>query len=360
MTFLENLFDKVQRHPKRIVFPEGEDLRIIQAASSFYEEKLGVPILLGNEKNIRELARRARIRLDHVLVLNPATAQDLNLFAEKYSQLRHGLHIDDARKAMKNPVYFGTMMLREGSVDGFVAGVNTSAALIIRPLFQLIQLQDNFKTACSCSVVKIPENRFGDEGVLYFADCNVIPNPSVEELADIALAAAMLVKQIHGVRPRVALLSFSDKGSAKHAMTAKIAAAAALARHHAEAAGIAASIDGELHADTALSLTVSELKNIKGPVAGKANVLIFPDLHAANISIKLLHEIAQTPVYGPILCGLKKPASDLMRNATAEEILVSAAIVALQAIEYRRLYPLDNEHQVRPEFALSRETTSWN
>ncbi len=359
MTFLENLFSKVQRHPKRIVFPEGEDLRVIQAAASFFEEKLGTPILLGDEKIIRELARRARIRLDHVLVLNPATAQDLSLFADKYSQLRHGIRNEEARQAMKNPIYFGTMMLHEGSVDGFVAGVNTSAASILRPLFQLIQLRGNFRTACSCSVVKVPQNRLGDEGVLYFADCNVIPNPTVEELADIALAAATLARQIHGIRPRVAMLSFSDKGSAKHAMTGKIAAATALARQQAEEAGIPAAIDGELHADTALSLAVSDMKNIKSPVAGKANVLIFPDLHAANISIKLLHEIAQTPVYGPVLCGLRKPASDLMRNATADEILVSAAIVALQAIEYRRLYPLDNDVPVRRESAVSGESPSW-
>lgn len=360
MTFLENLFHKVQRHPKRIVFPEGEDLRVIEAAAGFYEEKLGVPILLGNERKIRECARRARIRLDHVMVINPAAAQDLTLFAEKYSQLRNGLHMDDALKAMRNPIYFATMMLHEGSVDGFVAGVNTSAALILRPLFQLIGLRENFRTTCSCSILKVPDLRFGDEGVIYFADCNVVPSPTVEELADIAVAAATLARQIHGIRPRVALLSFSDKGSAQHAMAAKIAAATALARQYAEAAGIPASIDGELHADTALSLAVSDMKNIKSPVAGKANVLVFPDLHAANISIKLLHEIAQAPVYGPILCGLKKPASDLMRNATAEEILVSAAVVALQAIEYRRLYPLDNDRSIRREFAVTGETPSWS
>lgn len=259
MTFLENLFSKVQRHPKRIVFPEGDDLRVIQAAAGFYEERLGIPILLGNERKIRELARRARIPLDHVLVLNPATAQDLNLFADKYTQIRHGIHHDDAREAMTNPIYFGTMMLHEGGVDGFVAGVNTSAALILRPLFQLIGLRDGFRTASSCSIVKIAENRFGDEGVLYFADCNVIPNPSVDELADIALAAATLARQIHGIRPRVAFLSYSDKGSARHEMTAKVAAAVALARQRAEDAGIPASIDGELHADTALDRNLSEI-----------------------------------------------------------------------------------------------------
>ncbi len=341
MSFIESTFEKVRRHPKRVVFPEAADERILRAAVEYHATGLGTAILLGSRKEIHQKAHVLNLSLDHVGILDPLKSDDVEHFAEVFMHLRRekGLEQAEALKAVRQPIYFATMMLHEGNADGLVAGVSTTAAGILRPLFQTIRLEPGVKTASSCSVVQLADQRYGEEGVLYFADCGVIPDPTADQLADIALMSAKLARQLHGIKPRVAFLSYSTKGSARHKTLEKILAAVALARQRAGLKFIEADFDGELQADAALIPRIAEQKACQGAVAGKANVLIFPDLNSGNICSKLLQTLCKGTIYGPILNGLSKPASDLARGCTVEEILGSAAIVALQSVEYRRLYP---------------------
>ncbi len=341
MSFIETIFEKVRAHPKRVVFPEGSDDRVIKAAVEFYRQKLGVAILLGSKSVIQRRALALKVDLARVAIIEPVKSAELERFAEAFAGLRKekGMNKFEAMAAMQNPLYFATMMMQSGNADAMVAGASSTAASILRPLFQTIRLEPGVKAASSCSVVEVANKKFGEKGVLYFADCSVIPDPNVDQLADIALMSAKLARQLHGTKPRVAFLSYSTKGSARHRTLEKILAAVALARQKADAKGLEADFDGELQADAALIPDIAEAKAAHSSVAGKANVLIFPDLNSSNICSKLVQHLAGATLYGPFLNGLSKPASDLSRACNEKEILGSAAIAALQAVEYRRLYP---------------------
>lgn len=343
MSFIESIFEKVRAHPKRVVFPEGTDDRILRAAVQYNERKLGSAIVLGQRNAIQKRAHSLKLDLDRVAIIDPAKADDFASFVAALAAQRKnkGLAKQEAAEAMKNPNYFATMMVQQGSADALIAGASTTAAAILRPLFQTIRLEPGVKTASSCSVIEVLERQYGENGVLYFADCSVIPDPTAEQMSDTAIMAAKLARQLHGIKPRVAFLSYSTKGSAHHRTLEKILAAVALARQKADAKKIEADFDGELQADAALVVEVAESKAAHSSVAGKANVLIFPDLNAGNICSKLVQRLCKGVLYGPILNGLCKPATDLSRGCTVEEILGSAAIVALQSVEYRKLYPPD-------------------
>ncbi len=341
MNFIESVFEKVRAHPKRVVFPEGTNERVIRAAVEYSSERLGPAILLGSKPTIQKKARALKLDLDRVAIIDPPKADDLEHFAEVFASVRRdkGLAKHEALDAVKQPIYFATMMLHQGNADALVAGAESTAAAILRPLFQTIRLEPGVKTASSCSVIQVGDKQYGEDGVLYFADCSVIPDPTVEQLADTALMAAKLARQLHGVKPRVAFLSYSTKGSARHRTLEKILAAVAFVRQKADTKKIEADFDGELQADAALIPEIAEHKTAHSSVAGKANVLIFPDLNCGNICSKLVQILAKGTLYGPILNGLSKPATDLSRGCSVKEILGSAAIVALQAVEYRKLYP---------------------
>ncbi len=341
MSFIESIFEKVRRHPKRIVFPEALDDRVLTAAVQYVAAGLGTAILLGPKSAVQKRASALRLELGHVNIIDPQKADDLEHFAEVFASVRKdkGLRKDEAIKAVKQPIYFATMMLHETSADGLIAGAGTTAAAILRPLFQSIRLEPGVRAASSCSVMQMPSPTYGEKGVLFFADCSVIPDPTADQLADIAVMSAKLARQLHGIKPRVAFLSFSTKGSAHHPAIEKALAAVALARQKAVDKQIEAEFDGELQADAALVKEIAEQKAAHSSVAGKANVLIFPDLNCANICSKLVQRLGQATLFGPILNGLSKPASDLSRSCSVQEILGSAAIVALQAVEYRKLYP---------------------
>jgi phosphate acetyltransferase len=341
MSFIESIFEKVRRHPKRIVFPEGTEERVIRAAVDFHSKGLGTAVLLGTKTAIQKKAQSLKVKLDHVGLIDPAKADDLEHFVDRFASLRKtkGIGKDEAIAAIKQPAYFATMMLANGSVDGLVAGASTTATTMLRPLFQVIQLEPGVKAASSCNVLQLEKKVFGQDGVLYLADCSVIPDPTAEQLGDIALMAAKLARQLHGIKPRVAFLSYSTKGSARHRTLEKIMAAVALAQHKAAEKNLQADFDGELQADSALVPAIANLKAAHSRVAGKANVLVFPDLNSGNICSKLVQLVANGTVYGPILNGLCKPATDLSRGCTVQEIVGSAAIVALQSVEYRKLYP---------------------
>jgi len=341
MKFIESVFQKLRSHPKRVVFPEGTEPRILAAASEFVHLQLGVAILLGKREEIEAAAQNAKVSLKKIHIIDPDTAQDLPLFIKRLESLNRykGIAEVDARKIVTNPNYFGALMLQNGQADGLVGGATSNSGSILRPLFQLIKPLAGIKSISSCVVMQVPNHTYGEKGVFTFADCGVIPNPSVEQLASISSESARLFRQLTGAMPRVALLSYSTKGSAQTQDTEKIVAATALAKQLFFEKNQTGEIDGELQVDTALIKEIAEIKAPGSPVAGQANVLVFPDLNSGNIAVKLVHRLSGGEAYGQILLGLDKPAADLSRGASVHEIVGVAAIVSLQAIEYRRLYP---------------------
>src|SRR5204863_5100987 len=341
MRFIGSIIEKLQRHPKRIVFPEGAEPRVLQAARQFFSLRLGAPILLGNRTKIKETAEALNISLEGIRIINPSESNDLDSFARRFEILRRnkGMKSFEARAAIMQPNYFGAMMVAMHQADGFVSGTSEFTGSVLRPLFQIIKVAPQAATASSCQVMEVEDTRFGENGVLLMGDCGVIPEPTVEQLADIAVSTAQLARQLVGVRPRVALLSFSTKGSATHPSIGKVKAASALAEKRAHDKQLDADFDGELPVDAALVPEIASRKLPDSPVAGKANVLIFPDLNSGNIASKLVRHIARANAYGQILLGLDRPAADVSRGSNAHDILGVAAIVGVQAVEYSKLYP---------------------
>lgn len=341
MKFIESVFQKLQRHPKRIVFPEGTEPRILKAAEEFVKLQLGPAIVLGKKAAVEKVASDEKVDLDHINIIDPETSTDLPVFCERLEKLKryHNLGPSDTRSTMIKPNYFAAMMVQYGQADALVGGTSTTAGTLLRPLIQLIKPLPHVKTISSCMIIESQNKHFGENGVMLLADCAVIPDPTVEQLATIAVETGMIARQLKGIPPRVAMLSYSTKGSAKQPSAEKVAAATALAKQKAAEQGIEMQIDGELQADTALLAELAAVKAPESAVAGKANVLIFPDLNSGNIAAKLIQHLARVEAYGQILLGLSRPAADMSRGATVHDILGCAAITGLQAIEYRKLYP---------------------
>lgn len=341
MRFIGSIIEKLQRHPKRVVFPEGTEPRILQAARQFYSLRLGAPILLGDRTQIKQAAAQLNVSLEGVRIINPAESEDLDTFAQRYEMLRRvkGIKVTEAREAMLNPNYYGAMMVAMHQADGFISGTSEFTGSTLRPLFQIIKVAPQATTASSCMIMEVEDTRFGEGGVMFLADCGVIPEPTVDQLADIAVSTASLSKQLLGIRPRVALLSYSTKGSATHPTIGRVQAATALAQQKAAQKGLDADFDGELQVDAALIPEIANRKLPESKVAGRANVLIFPDLNSGNIASKLVQHVARANAYGQILLGLDRPAADVSRGSSAHDILGVAAIVGLQSIAYNELYP---------------------
>jgi phosphate acetyltransferase len=346
MRFIGGLFEKLQRHPKRIVFAEGTEPRILQAARQFHSLRLGVPILLGDRNKIKIAAAAVDVPLAGTRIINPASSEELDNFAERYASLRRskGIKEKEAREAMLNHNYFGAMMVAMHQADGFVSGASEITGSVVRPLFQIIKVAPKATAASSCMIMEVQDSRFGDDGVMFLADCGIIPEPNVDQLSDIAVSTAQLAHQLTGKRPRVALLSYSTKGSAMHPVIARVQAATALAEQKAREALFQADFDGELQVDAALIPEIAQRKVPHSKVAGRANVLIFPDLNAGNIASKFLQHVAGANAYGQILLGMDRPAADVSRGSSAHDILGVAAIVAVQAIAYKALYPDAGKH----------------
>jgi phosphate acetyltransferase len=339
--FIGSVIEKLQRHPKRIVFPEGHEPRVLQAARQFYSLRLGAPILLGDRLRIKQTAAELNISLQGIRIINPATSDELENFSRRFESLRRGkgMKSREARDAMVQPNYFGAMMVAMHQADGFVSGATQYTGTVLRPLFQIVKVAPQATTASSCLIMEVEDSRYGENGVLFMADCGVIPEPTAEQLADIAVSTAQLARHLLGTRPRVALLSFSTKGSSHHPSLGRIQAATALAQKQAQQKQLEADFDGELQVDAALVPEIAAVKCPGGKLAGTANVLIFPDLNSGDIACRLVRQIARANAYGQILLGLDRPAADVSRAATAHDILGVAAVLGVQAISYPLLYP---------------------
>ena len=341
MGFIETVFEKLRRHPKRIVFPDGETELVIRAAEKFYQRDLGIPILLGRRHIIEHIASTHGIDLDHVAIINPATSSELPAFCnrlERIERYRQG-GLKNSTEVMMRPAYFGAMMIQYGLADAMAGGINSAGGSLLRPMLHLVKPLPFADVISSCSVVQLPSKQFGDDGVLFFADTGIVPDPTIQQLATIAVQAGLFARQVFGKRPRIAMLSFSTKGSARTPSTEKVAGAVDLARHIAQKANAEITIEGEMQADAALDPAIAQLKLGTTHVGGKANVLVFPDLNSGNIAVKLVHLLAGAKTYGQILMGFTRPAADISRGCSVDDVVAIASLVGLQAIEYRKLHP---------------------
>jgi len=313
---------------KKIVFPEGSEERILKAVDYANKKKVILPILIGNEGEIRKKAESLNVSLNGIEIINPLESDKTEQYAKEYSRKTKTL-IKTARLIVQKPLFFASLALSLGDADGMVAGAVYASGDVIAVSSNIIGLQKGIKVPSSFFLMDIPNYKGGEQGTLIYADASVNPNPSPEELADIAIVSGQTAKKLLGWKPRVAILSFSTKGSAEHPDVLKVIKAGELARKKSK--GIA--IDYELQADSALVLETAKrkIKGDIGKVAGRANILIFPDLDAGNISYKLTQILAGASAYGPILQGFAKPVSDLSRGAGVGDIIGVIAIISVLA-----------------------------
>ena len=324
---INQFIELAKKAPKKIVFPEGEDIRIIEAASIIKSEHIGIPILLGEKDSICKGASEGGLDISGVQVINPQESSYLDKFAGKYSSLRENISLNMAKRIISRNLYFGAMMVSQGLADGMVGGIASTTASLIQAGAMCIGFEQGISTPSSFFIMVIPEFLGEKDKVLVYADAAVAISPSAPQLAEIAIATARNAKKLLGIEPKVAMLSFSTKGSASHSDVDKVKEATEIARQKEPAL----NIDGELQADTALVPKVAEKKVKESNVAGKANVLIFPDLDAANIAYKLTQYIGGARAYGPILQGFRKPINDLSRGASAKDVVGVSAITAVRS-----------------------------
>ena len=327
MGFLEQIIERAKSDVKTIVLPESTDLRVVTAASMISNRGIANVVLIGDEIEIKKLA--GDLDLSKVRIENPLSSTNFEEYAAAFCELRKskGMTIEEARETIKNPLYYGVMMVKKGQADGMVAGAINSTGNTLRPALQILKTAPGTKLVSAFFVMVVPDCEYGHNGTFIYGDCGLVENPDADQLSEIALASANSFKLLVQDEPQVAMLSYSTYGSAKSELTEKVIKATQLAKEKAPNL----ALDGELQADAALVQAIAKSKAPSSKVAGKANVLIFPDLNCGNIAYKLTERLAKAEAYGPITQGIAKPVNDLSRGCCAEDIVGVAAITAVQA-----------------------------
>ncbi len=330
MEFINRLKEKARNNKQRIVLPEGYEERTLRAADTVLEEGFADIILIGDPQQVHSESVRLGLKnLYKATVINPLDHPKMETYVNLLLDIRKskGLTEEQARKLVTNPLYLSVLMIKNGDADGEVAGADNATGDVLRPAFQIVKTMPGISVVSGAFIMVLPDKQFGEDGILVFADGAVHPDPNADELAEIAVASGITAKTIVGIEPRVALLSFSTKGSARHEMVDKVIKATEKARQIAPDM----LIDGELQADAALIPEIGRKKAGDSQIAGKANVLVFPNLESGNIAYKLVQRLAKAEAIGPVLQGMAAPINDLSRGCSVSDIVNLVAITANQA-----------------------------
>lgn len=329
MGFIQDVMAKAKADRKRVVLPEGTDRRVLEAARQLTDEQVADIILTGSREEIEAKAEEFGIGLDGIEIVDPATSEKTAAYEEQFVELRKhkGMTPEKAKEIMQDPVFFGNMMIKAGDAHGLVSGAIHSTAETLRPALQIIKTAPGTKLVSAFFLMVVPDESFGENGVFVFADCGLNENPDADQLSEITLSSAKSLEALAGAGAKVAMLSYSTKGSANSELTQKVIEATKLAQEKAPDL----LIDGELQLDAAIVPEIAESKAPGSPVAGNANVLVFPDLNAGNIGYKLVQRLAKAEAYGPLTQGIARPVNDLSRGCSAQDIVGVVAITAVQA-----------------------------
>ena len=330
MSFIDELKAKVKSSMKTIVLPESTDIRVLEAARKITDEGFAKVVLIGNKEELQGIA--GDINISDITVVDPATSEKTAEYANAFYELRKakGMTPEKAEETMKHTIYFGTMMVKQGDADGLVAGSICSTSDTLRPALQILKTAPGVKLVSSFFLMNVPNTEYGENGMFIFSDCGLNVNPNEEELAEIAISSAKTWKTLTGKEARIAMLSYSTFGSAPLTdMTSKVINATNIVKERAPEL----LIDGEMQLDASIVPSVGAKKAPNSEVAGKANVLIFPDLNAGNIGYKLVERLAKAEAYGPVTQGIAKPVNDLSRGCNSDDIVGVVAITAMQAME---------------------------
>jgi len=330
MDLLSKIIEKAKAVQKRIVLPEGTEERTLKAADEVIKEKIAQVILIGDPAVIHEQAKLFGLQnIAQSQIVNPKEHAKKDLYVDMLVEIRKskGLTKEEAQKLIEDPLYLGVMMIKNGDADGEVAGAMNATGNVLRPALQIVKTSPGISVVSGAFIMIIPNPAYGEEGIMVFADCAVHPNPTDRELAEIAVCTARTTRAIVGFEPRVAMLSFSTKGSAKHEMVDRVVNATRIAKEMDPTL----QIDGEMQADAAIIPAIGASKAKGSEIAGKANVLVFPDLNSGNIAYKLVQRMANAEAIGPILQGMAAPINDLSRGCSVSDIVNLIAITANQA-----------------------------
>lgn len=329
MELMQKIWQLAQEDRKKIVLPEGEEERTLLACEKIIKHGLAEPILVGNLDRIKSKAKEIGADIEGISIEDPENSGRIDLFTKEFYELRKtkGMTMEKAEKIVKDPLYYGTMLVKLGYVDGMVSGAIHTTGDLLRPGLQIVKTSPGVSVVSSFFIMMVPDCQYGEEGMLVFSDCAVNPNPNAEQLASIAIATAETARNLCGIEPKVAMLSFSTMGSADHELVEKVRKATEIAKERRPDL----QIDGEMQLDAAIVRKVAEQKAPGSKVAGNANVLIFPDLQSGNIGYKLVQRFAKAEAIGPICQGFARPINDLSRGCSDDDIVNVVAVTAVQA-----------------------------
>ena len=329
MSFIDEIKNKAKKDIKTIVLPEANDLRTIEATANVLKEGFANIVLIGNENEIRNLARDNDFDISKAKIINPKNSEKYNTYVEKFYELRKekGMTIEKAKELLLDSVYFGMMMVKMEEADGLVSGAIHSSSDTLRPALQILKTAPGTKLVSAFFLMVVPNCGYGENGTFIFGDSGLNENPDSDKLSEIAISSAKSFEQLTEKTAKVAMLSYSTMGSAHSELTEKVVEATKLVKQKAPDL----LVDGELQLDSAIIPEVAKSKAPESEIAGKANVLIFPDLNAGNIGYKLVQRLAKAEAYGPLCQGLAKPVNDLSRGCSAKDILGVIAITCVQA-----------------------------